>query len=326
MIQRVHIRFSLIREVSLPAVRILLFLACLAVPATGCREAAKEGDAVLARVGGLEFTVREAAALLRRLGGPVEEKVVVREAEAWVDFTIMALEAAADPGLRRVDVDPVARQRLGTRILDRWAKAEMAATGETEIEFMARVREEARVRVSGLAPSLLRTVIVDGPSMGDPSGERSVLARFEGGSYTVAEAMEYMASREPGFLFRATRAESPVLLDLVRTMAQVEALLVRARAAGYEALPGEEARIRNEVLTDLQKALENLGLRGADLYEADAPQGILPEAVMEALTSAHPRQRSIHFRPFSWPLESRHRAFIDLDVLPRVLEEVDSPR
>lgn len=108
-------------------------------------------DDVLATAGGLEFTVDEAADLIRSVAElPAEADVARALAEFWVDYTTLALALNSDDGLEGVDFSGIIRQQenqlLVARLRDEVIDDDVEITDEDVESFYETERPGERVR------------------------------------------------------------------------------------------------------------------------------------------------------------------------------------
>ncbi|HSJ15464.1 MAG TPA: peptidylprolyl isomerase [Longimicrobiales bacterium] len=155
---------------------------------------------VLARAGGHELTIEQAANLLIPYDRiPPQPEVVDAVANLWVDYTLLALAAAKDSTLAGVDLDPVLspyfNQQLVFQLRDRVIKPDTVFS-ETQLrELYTREQPGAEVKA--------RHILVRLPADATPAHRDSVLAltrqirdRARAGEDFAALAAQY--SQEPG--------------------------------------------------------------------------------------------------------------------------------
>ena len=117
----------------------------------GMNQAMTSHTDVVARAGGLELTVEEAAGLLAqnpRL--PAEPEVVDAVANLWVDYVVLATAADRDSTLGSVDVapivDPILEQQLFGKLNDQVIKVDTTFTDEELREIWEREQPGTEVR------------------------------------------------------------------------------------------------------------------------------------------------------------------------------------
>lgn len=173
------------------------------VAAAGCEgmgQAMSAHTDVVARAGGLELTVDEAAGILAqnpRL--PAQPEVVDAIANLWVDYVLLATAAQQDSTLASIDVsaivDPALEQQVLMRLNEKVIDADTTITDEELREIYNREQPGLRVRARHI---LLRVAPDAQPAERDSvlAVARELRARAAAGADFAKLAQEY--SEDPG--------------------------------------------------------------------------------------------------------------------------------
>ncbi len=173
----------------------VLFAAC-----DGMSQAMTAHTGVVARAGGLELTVEEAADMLAqnpRL--PAEPEVVEAVANLWVDYVLLAAAYQGDSTLASLDVsavvDPILEQEVFRKLNDHVIQVDTALSDQELREIYDRERPGQEVRARHI---LLRVAPDALPSQRDSAlaFARDLRARAASGEDFAALAREY--SQDPG--------------------------------------------------------------------------------------------------------------------------------
>lgn len=184
--------------------RLLAFGALAATMATaacdGMGQAMTAHTDILARAGGLEFTVDEAASLLAqnpRL--PAEPEVVEAVANLWVDYVLLANAAQQDSTLKSIDVsalvDPVLEQQAFIELNQKVINPDTTISDEDLRALYEQEQPGAEVRARHI---LLRVSPDATPAQRDSIADqaRDLRARAASGADFAKLAQEF--SQDPG--------------------------------------------------------------------------------------------------------------------------------
>jgi hypothetical protein len=168
--------------------------------------------------------------------------------ETPMGFHVIRLDEKEVPGFDEV------REDFRIRIQeDRYQHAESV--------YIAGIEEAAAVEVTDGAAEIVRELAGD-PSqpLGSRVGRRA-LARYQGGTYTVAEALGFLRTREPQFLAGLTDAPDDIIEDsFLRGLVQRKLLVTEARSAGLGPSPAQRDSLADMYRTRFLEVATSLGL------------------------------------------------------------------
>lgn len=144
-------------------------MVALTLAAAACERGASPGT--LARAGGHELSVAQAAALLAPEATlPNRAEVVTAVADLWIDYTLLATAASADSTLQKVDLKPIVEQQEEVEMIgllrDKAVQLDTAISDEEVRAAFAQKGPGVRVRA--------RHILLSPPEGATPSQRDSV--------------------------------------------------------------------------------------------------------------------------------------------------------
>ncbi len=126
------------------------------------------------------------------------------------------------------------------------------------------------LRIEGDAPQVMREALVD-----RDAARRSTraLARYRGGTLTVADFIKWVNALGPGFAAQLQAGNDTALVHFARAIAQNTLLLEQADSAGIGVAPDEWASLLQRYRARLDTLRIQLDLYGTDLTDPAAPAG-----------------------------------------------------
>lgn len=148
--------------------------------------------------------------------------------------------------------------------------------------YIASVEEAASIEVTEGAAELVRSLAADPDQVLPPRAGRRALARYEGGEYTVREALEFMRTRQAQFLSGLSTAPDDAIEEgFLRGLVQRKLLVREARQAGLSPTDAQRDSVGDIVRAQFREIARTLGLHPLEVLGTETRAQAI-ERVVEA--------------------------------------------
>ena len=149
--------------------------------------------------------------------------------------------------------------------------------------FLARLEQEERIAVNAGAAEVLRELATSPRTTRGGRAMSRALVSFAGGSYTVADALEFLQTRDPDFAAQVSQAPEDVLTGLLQELGQTRVLASRAEESGFGLTEEHRDSVYDLTLGRVIEATDVLGIRNISPMVDETAEEALDRTVVQIL-------------------------------------------
>ncbi len=149
--------------------------------------------------------------------------------------------------------------------------------------FLAHLDDEEQIVINPGAAEVLRELAISPRTTRSRRAMNRVLISHSDGSYTVADALELLQTRQPNFAAQVSQAPDDVLTGLLHELGQTRVLVSRAEESGFGLTDEHRDSVYDRTLEQVIEVTEALGLRGISPMADETSDEALDRTVMQIL-------------------------------------------
>lgn len=149
--------------------------------------------------------------------------------------------------------------------------------------FLARLDEKEQIAVNPGSEEVLRELAISPRTTRSRRAMNRVLISYADGSYTVADALEFLQTGEPNFAAQVSQAPDDVLTGLLHELGQTQVLVSRGEESGFGLTEEHRDSLYDLTLGQVIEVTEVLGLRSILPMADETPDEALDRTVIQIL-------------------------------------------
>jgi len=149
--------------------------------------------------------------------------------------------------------------------------------------FLAELDREERISVNAGAEGVLRELASSPRTARGGRAMGRVLVSYADGSFTVADALEFLQTRQADFTAQVSQAPDEILTGLLQELGQTRVLASRAEESGFRATEEHRDSVYDLTLGRVIEATDVLGIRNIVPVEDETADEALDRTVAQIL-------------------------------------------